>query len=97
MGALQKASGWLWEHKILKTLPPGFDNASTIKRKSMQHFNSVIFLLHHGSDHATFLPVRIYGSLSCDRLSWHFLQNFACQSAKALAAHTVTLYSVIAL
>jgi hypothetical protein len=33
-------------------------------------------------------PVRIHGSLSCEHLSWDFLQKFACQSAKAKAAHS---------
>jgi hypothetical protein len=44
--------------------------------------NSVIFLLQH----AIFFirRVRIHGSLSCDRLSWHSSQKFAVESAKIM-------------
>jgi hypothetical protein len=58
--------------------------------------NSVIFLLQHAifSIH----PVRIHGSLSCDRLSWHSLQKFASESA-VLSANIIcrALFSVVAL
>jgi hypothetical protein len=54
--------------------------------------NSVIFLLQYAifSIH----PVRIHGSLSCDRFSWHSSQKFASESANIILR---ALFSVVAL
>jgi hypothetical protein len=67
------------KHKISR-----FENARHGFSKIMS--NSGLFLLSN----PVFLLVhaRILCSLNCDRLAWHFLQDFACTSAKAFAAQS---------